>query len=216
MHHGAHHDLTRHREASRVHLAEDDRFTFARLHFNVVASSLLRLLKLKLVKLGVVDVLPVLRLHFVVDDVNIAIALLGHGKVLRNSGSSLLCKVCSLALSKLLLSAASHELPDQIVLVVLTLLIAKEDRTRLSVAADTELCVLHIVRPVELDEHVVLTRLKVFILLPDVPVHAHLSILVNKALLLGVWVLNLSDNQAHIGVVVVDVTAKAPIVSLID
>lgn len=132
----AHHDLAGHREASWIHLPEDDGLALTWLDFDVVARALLRLLHLQLVKFGVVDVLAVLRLILIIDDVDVTVALLSHGKVLSDSWSALLSKVGGLALSKLLLGARGHEHADQIVLLPLALLVTKEDGLGGTVAAD--------------------------------------------------------------------------------
>ena len=113
----AHHDLARHGEAGGVHLAEDDRALLPRIDLNVIAGAAEGLLELELVELGVVDVLAVLGFLLVVDDVDVTVALLSHGKVLSDARGALLSKVGCLALCELLFGTAAHKLTDQIDLV---------------------------------------------------------------------------------------------------
>ena len=125
--HCAHHDLTGHRESSWIHLPEHNGLLLARFDFDIVAGALLWLLDLELLELRVVDVLTVACLHLVIYNVDVAVSLLSHGEVLRDLRSALLGKIGSLTLSELLLSAASHELANKFILVVLALLVAEED-----------------------------------------------------------------------------------------
>ena len=117
MEYRAHHNLTCHREASGVHLTEDDSTLLTRVDFNVVAGASERLLELELVKLGVVDVLLVPSLLLVVDNMDVTVALFGHSEVFSNAGGALLGEVGCLALSKLLFSTAGHKLTDEVVFV---------------------------------------------------------------------------------------------------
>ena len=55
MHHGTHHDLRRHTEATRVHLAQNYRLLLAWLNFNLVGCPLEWFLQLQLLELGVID-----------------------------------------------------------------------------------------------------------------------------------------------------------------
>ena len=125
--HCAHHDLTGHRESSWIHLPEYNGLLLARFDFDIVAGALLRLLDLEFLELRVVDVLTVACLHLVIYNVDVAVSLLSHGEVLRDLRSALLGKIGSLTLSELLLSAASHELANKFILIVLALLVAEED-----------------------------------------------------------------------------------------
>lgn len=147
---------------------------------------------------------------------DIAIALLSHGEVLRDFWSTLLCKVRCLALSQLLLGAASHQLPDEDVLIVKTLLITEEDASAFTIATDRKLSVLNILGPVELYKHVVVTLLEIFIFFPCVTVLTHFAVLVYKILIVSVSILDLGNYEAYIGVVVVDRALKATLISLVD
>lgn len=113
----AHHDLTCHGEASGVHLTEDDSTLLTRVDLNVVAGALEGLLELELVKLGVVDVLAVLGLVLVVDNMDVTVALFGHGEVFSNAGGALLSEVGCLAFCEFLFSTAGHKLTDKVVFV---------------------------------------------------------------------------------------------------
>lgn len=118
MKHCTHHDLTGHCEASRVHLTEDYCAFLSWEDLDIVAGALKRLLELKLVELGVVDVLAVLSLSLVVDDMNVTIAFLCHGKVLSNAWSALFSEVGDFAFGgELLLSTAAHQLAYQVILI---------------------------------------------------------------------------------------------------
>ena len=215
--HSTHHDLACHCKASRVHLSENDRAFLPWQHLYVVAGALERLLELELVKLGVVDILTVLGLTLIVDDMHVPIAFLGHGKVLSDAWGALLGEVGHFGLrGKLKLSTAAHELTHKVILVEETLLVTKEDGLGLTVATHTELGVLHVVRPVELNEHVVLTRFQILILLPNVTIHALFTVLVDEPLLLSIGVFDLRDDESHIAVVVVDVAIEAPVIRLVD
>ena len=75
---------------------------------------------------------------------------------------------------------------------------------------------LHVVRPVKLNEHVVVTLFKVLVLLPSIAILAHLAVFVDKTLLLSLCVFDLCYNKAHIGVVVVDRAIEAALISLVD
>lgn len=75
---------------------------------------------------------------------------------------------------------------------------------------------LHVVRPVKLNEHVIVTLLKVLVLLPSVTILAHLAVFVDETLLLSLCVLDLCNDKTHIGVVVVDRAVEATLVSLVD
>ncbi len=134
--HSTHHDLAGHCEASRVHLAEYYGFALAWQHLHVVTGSLLWLLHLQFVELGVVDVLAVLGLGLIINNVHVPVTLFGHGEVLGNAWCTLLGKVRSFSLSKLLLGARSHQHADQVILLPLTLLVAKEDSLAGTVATD--------------------------------------------------------------------------------
>ena len=180
--HSTHHNLLRHSEASRIHLAEHDRLLLARQHLDLIASASLWLLDLQFVELGEVDVFTVFSLHIVVDDMYIAVTLLSHGEVLRDVRGALLFKVCYLALSELLLGAATHQFSDKIVLVVKFLLIAEEGACALTVTTDREISVVNGIRPIELDIHVVFTRFEVLILFPRVTVLTHFAVFVDKML----------------------------------
>jgi len=179
-------------------LAEHNGLTLTWLDFDVVAGALERLLEFKLVELGVVDVFSILGLVIIVDDVHIAVTFFSHGEVFRDARGTLFREVCRLAFGKLLLGTASHQLTHQVVFVVKRLLVSHKDRLGLSIAADTELSVLHVVRPVKLDVHVVLTRFKIFVLFPGVTILSHLSILINEAFLLCVRILYLGYDESDI------------------
>ena len=75
---------------------------------------------------------------------------------------------------------------------------------------------LNVVRPVELDEHIVVTLLEVLVLFPSVTILAHLTILIHKAFLVSVRVLNLGNDKADVRVVVIDRTIEAAFIRLID
>lgn len=75
---------------------------------------------------------------------------------------------------------------------------------------------LHVVRPVKLNVHVVVASLKVFVLFPDISVLTHFTILVSENLVLFVGVLDFSDYESDIGVVVVNVSIEAAIIGLVD
>ena len=147
---------------------------------------------------------------------HISVTFFGHGEILSDSGSTLLSKVGNLAFSKLLLGTTGHQLTDKVVLVVKTLLVSEEDGLSFTIATDTEFSMLHVVRPIEFDVHVVLARLEVLILLPGITVHAGLTILVGESLLFSVGILDLSDNQSDVGVVVVNMAVETTIICLVD
>ena len=75
---------------------------------------------------------------------------------------------------------------------------------------------LHVVGPIELNEHVVLTWTQVLIFLPNITIHTLLAVTVDELFLLGVWILDLCDDQAHIAIVVVDVAIEASVIRLVD
>ena len=127
MKNSAHHNLTGHCKASGIHLSKDDRTTGSRHHLNVIARSFKRLLKLKFVKLSVVDSLAVLCLIIVILDMDVTITFLCHCKVFCDSWCSLLLEIGNFAFSEFLDCAACHELSNQIILHVKTLLITKEN-----------------------------------------------------------------------------------------
>ena len=74
---------------------------------------------------------------------------------------------------------------------------------------------LHVVRPVKLNEHVVVALLKVLVLFPGVAILPHLAVFVDKTLLLSLSVLNLRNDKAHIRVVVIDGAIEAALISLV-
>jgi len=98
-------------------LAEHNGLSLTWLDFNVVAGALERLLELKLVELGVVDVFSVPGLVIIIDDVHIAVTFFSHGEVLRDARGTLLGEVRRLAFSKLLLGTAGHQLTHQVIFV---------------------------------------------------------------------------------------------------
>ena len=71
----------------------------------------------------------------------------------------MLLKIGRFAFSKLLLSTATQELPDQFTLVIKTLLVTQEVALGCTVAADAKVGVLDVVGPIKLDVHVVLAWL---------------------------------------------------------
>ena len=216
MENGTHHDLTGHSEASWIHLAEDNGAARAWHDLNIVACSLEWLLEFKFIELSVVDGLAILRFSIIILNVDVTVAFLGHGEVLGDSRGTLLLKVGSLTFGKLLHGAASHELSNEVSLIVKTLLVAEEYGRGLTVATDAEFSVLYVVRPVKLNIHVVLSWLKVLVLLPYVAILSHLTILVNELLLFSVGVFDFGDNESHVGVVVVDMAIKASVIGLVD
>ena len=147
---------------------------------------------------------------------HIAVAFLGHGEVLGDVGGTLRVKVGGSTLGELLLSAATHQVTDEVVPIELGFLITQEVGLCGTVATDTEFGVLDVVRPVKLNVHVVFARLKILVLFPNVSVLSHLSILVGEGLLLSLWVLDLCHDQAHIRVIVLNVPVEAPIIRLVD
>lgn len=108
-------------------MAEHNGLSLTWLDFNVVAGALERLLEFKLVELGVVDVFSVPGLVVIVNDVHIAVTFFSHGEVLCDARGTLLGEVRRLALSKLLLSTAGHQLTHQVVFVEQRLLVSEED-----------------------------------------------------------------------------------------
>ena len=114
----AHHDLTCHGEACGVHLTENDRTLLTWIDLNIVTGASERLLELKLVKLGIVDILTVLGFLLMVDNMDITVALLSHGEVFSNARCALLSEISCLAFCKLLFSTASHKVADKVVFVV--------------------------------------------------------------------------------------------------
>lgn len=216
MEYSTHHDLTGHGEAGWVHLAEHDCLLLAWEDLNIIAGALLRLHDRQLVELRVVDVLLVPSLHLAVDNVYVAVAFLSHGEVLRDFRGTLFREIRRLAFCKFLLGTAGHQLPNHSILVELTLLVTEEDTRALTVAADRELGVLDVIGPVELYIHVVVTLLKMLILFPSVTVLAHLAIFVDHSPLFSLCIFDFGNDEADVGVVVVDRSIKAALISLVD
>ena len=75
---------------------------------------------------------------------------------------------------------------------------------------------LHIVGPIELNEHVVLTCTQVLVFLPDITIHTLLAVTVDELFLLSIRILDLRDDQAHIAIVVIDVAIEASVIRLVD
>ena len=75
---------------------------------------------------------------------------------------------------------------------------------------------LHVVRPIELHEHVILTWCKVLILFPDVTIHALLAITVDELFLLCVRILDHRYDQAHIAIVIINMAIEASVIRLVD
>ena len=125
--HCTHHDLTGHCKSCWIHLSKYNGFLLTWLDLNIIACAFLRLLNLELLEFCVVDVLTISCFHLVIYNVDITISFFSHGEVFCDVGGSLFSKVCSLTLSELLLSTASHELANEFFFVVLTFLVTKED-----------------------------------------------------------------------------------------
>ena len=75
---------------------------------------------------------------------------------------------------------------------------------------------LDIIGPIELNEHVVLAWLQVFILFPNITIHALFTVLVDERLLFGIGIVDFGNDQAHIAIIIVNMTIEAPIICLID